>query len=266
MSLQEALVDLPPAEVPHQQQLNKPARTIRVQLWDLPLRIFHWSLLAAVGTAIITGKLGGSWMALHGKAGITIVGLLAFRLVWGLIGPSPARFSHFAPTPGKVLAYLKGQWQGIGHNPMGALSVFALLGLLGFQAGSGLFSNDDIAFTGPLASLVADELSHDLTNWHRQAVNILFVLIGLHVAAIVFYARVKKDRLVKPMVTGWKDIPAHLPPPRRARRIALVAALVFGVGAAYGASGLWVKRETPQAAPVKTATSSNPAKAAAPAW
>jgi cytochrome b len=266
MSLQEALVDLAPSSTVEQQEAAAPVATVRIQLWDLPLRIFHWSLLASVATAIVTGKLGGAWMPLHGKAGITIVGLLAFRLVWGLIGPTPARFAHFAPTPEKIWSYLQGQWQGIGHNPLGALSVFALLGLLGFQAGSGLFSNDDIAFTGPLASLVADELSHDLTNWHRQAVNILFVLIGLHVAAIAFYARVKKDKLVKPMVTGWKDIPAHLPPPRRARRIALVAALAFGVGAAYGASGLWVKRETPQAAPVKTATSSNPAKAAAPAW
>lgn len=258
MSLQEALVDLPSAEVPHQQQLNKPAPTVRVQLWDLPLRIFHWSLLTAVSTAIVTGKLGGSWMALHGKAGIAIVGLLAFRLVWGLIGPSPARFSHFAPTPGKVWAYLKGRWQGIGHNPLGALSVFALLGLLAFQAGSGLFSNDDIAFAGPLTSLIADELSHDLTNWHRQAVNVLFVLIGLHVAAIAFHALVKRDKLLKPMVTGWKDVPAHLPPPRRARRIALAVALAFGVGAAYGASGLWMKKAAPP--PVQAP------KATPPAW
>ena len=224
--------------------------TVRVQLWDWPLRVFHWSLLTAVATAIVTGELGGDWMVWHGRAGITIVGLLAFRLVWGLVGSSTARFAHFAPTPRKILAYLKGQWRGAGHNPLGALSVFALLGVLSFQAGSGLVSNDDIAFTGPLASLISDELSHTLTNRHRQVAYVLFVLLGLHIVAIAFYAQFKKDKLVRPMVTGWKDIPADLPKPRRARRIALVTALAIGAAAAYAASGAWIKPSTtPQVTP-----------------
>lgn len=216
--------------------------TVRVQLWDLHLRLFHWSLLTAVTTAIVTGKLGGSWIEAHALAGIVVVGLLAFRLVWGLIGSTPARFSHFAPTPSKILAYLQGKWRGIGHNPLGALSVFALLGLLSFQAGSGLLSNDDISFAGPLAQLIDDELSHTITNWHHQAANVLFLLLGLHVAAIVFYTKVKKDKLVRPMVTGWKEIPADLPQPRRARRIALLGAVAIGLLASYGASGKWISK------------------------
>lgn len=240
--------------------------TVRIQLWDLPIRVFHWSLVAAVTTAIVTGKVGGSWIELHGKAGIAIVGLIAFRLVWGLIGSTPARFIYFAPTPGKILDYVKGKWRGIGHNPLGALSVFALLGLLGFQAGTGLVSNDDISFTGPLAHLIDDELSLSITNWHHQASNLLFVLLGLHVAAIAFYARVKKDKLVQPMVTGWKDVPADLPAPRRARRIALVVALGVGVGAIYGASGAWIA-SAPAVAPAPAKTdSTTPAQGKAPAW
>ncbi|MDO9237261.1 MAG: cytochrome b/b6 domain-containing protein [Aquabacterium sp.] len=233
--------------------------TIRVELWDLPIRIFHWSLLAAVATAIVTGKLGGEWMGLHGKAGITIVGLIAFRVVWGLVGSTTARFSHFVPTPFEVLAYLQGKWQGMGHNPLGALSVLALLGLLAVQASSGLFSSDDIAFTGPLTGLVNEDLSLKLTSWHHQLANVLFILLGLHVAAIVFYGAVKKDKLLKPMVTGWKDVPADMPAPRRGRRIAVIAAVVLGLGAAYVASGLWIKIEPPKPAPEVTRTH-------APAW
>lgn len=266
MAIPDALVDLSgrpevaKAPYPSTAEAAASSATIRVQLWDWPLRVFHWSLLAAVATAIVTGKLGGDWMAWHGRAGIAIVGLLAFRLVWGLIGSSTARFGHFAPTPGKILAYLRGHWRGTGHNPLGALSVFALLGVLGFQAGSGLFSNDDIAFTGPLASLIADALSHTLTNWHRQVANGLFVLLGLHVVAIAFYAWVKKDKLVRPMVTGWKDIPADLPKPRRARRLALIAALAAGLAGAYAASGAWIAQPAPEAS---TTTDVNPGNGSA---
>ncbi|TAK91315.1 MAG: cytochrome B [Aquabacterium sp.] len=268
MALQEAaVIDVAGNDVP---DIAQPASsTIRVQLWDLPLRLFHWSLVAAVTTAIITGKAGGTWIELHAKAGIAIVGLVVFRLVWGLIGSTSARFHHFAPTPGKILAYLQGRWRGIGHNPLGALSVFALLGLLGFQAGSGLLSNDDISFAGPLAQLIGDDLSHTVTNWHHQAANLLFVLLGLHIAAIAFYARVKKDKLVKPMVTGWKDVPADAPQPRRARRIALIAALALALGAIYGTSGAWIKKDAPPPATspdTSTSASTKPTQGNAPAW
>ncbi|MFP5394108.1 MAG: cytochrome b/b6 domain-containing protein [Gammaproteobacteria bacterium] len=121
-----------------------------ILVWDLPTRLFHWLLVAAVTVAIVTGELGGDWMAVHGKAGLAIVGLVSFRLVWGLVGSTHARFLSFIPTPGRVRSYLTGRWEGHGHNPVGALSVFALLAALGVQAGTGLFANDDIAFTGPL--------------------------------------------------------------------------------------------------------------------
>ncbi len=225
---------------------HEPATTsIRIRLWDLPLRIFHWALVLAVLTAFITARLGGEWMGLHGKAGLAIIGLLAFRITWGVIGSTHARFKTFAPSPAAIRAYLKGRWQGIGHTPLGALAVFALLGLLAAQAGTGLFSNDDIAFNGPLSGLIDKELSDRLTGLHHQLSNILLLLMGLHIAAIVFYVWLKKNNLVKPMLTGWKEIKSsdtanHTGKNSVARKgsaIALVAALLIAVIAVYGASG-----------------------------
>lgn len=118
----------------------------RIRLWDLPTRIFHWSLVALFVASLVSGSIGGNPMVWHGRFGLAILGLVCFRLLWEFTGSSYARFTGFAPTPASVLAYLCCQWRGVGHNPLGALSVFALLGLLAFQACSGLFANDDIAF------------------------------------------------------------------------------------------------------------------------
>lgn len=268
MSLQQALTDLPHdnASQPAAPVPAQALETIRIRLWDLPVRIFHWSLLAAVGTAIVTGQLGGDWMGVHGKAGLAIVALVAFRLAWGFLGSTYARFATFVPTPGQLRAYLQGRWRGAGHNPLGALSVLALLGLLALQAGTGLFTNDDIAFTGPLAELVSETLSHQLTNWHHQLATALYALLVLHVVAIVFHERVKKDKLVKPMVTGWKDVASSTPAPRQASALALLAAVLVALGVAYGASGGWIA--TFEQAQDRHAPTPSPAKpaAATPAW
>jgi cytochrome b len=176
----------------------------RIYVWDLPTRLFHWSLVLSVSVAIATGLAGGDWMTIHSYAGIAIVGLVAFRLVWGLAGAAAARFVNFAPTPGRLRAYLAGEWQGHGHNPLGALSVFALLALLAVQAGTGLFGNDEISFQGPLANLVDEARSLQLTGLHQRLAYLLFGLIALHVVAIAVYLLLRKTNLVKPMVTGWK--------------------------------------------------------------
>lgn len=173
-----------------------------VRVWDLPLRLFHWLLVAAVATAVLTGEIGGNLMDWHGKIGLYILGLVLFRLLWGFIGNEHARFMSFFPTPAKLRAHLRGEWQGLGHNPLGALSVFALIGVLALQAGTGLFGNDDIAFQGPLYRLVGSAWSERLTGLHEITGNLLIGLVILHVSAIAFYARVKKINLVLPMITG----------------------------------------------------------------
>jgi cytochrome b len=181
--------------------------SVKIQVWDLPLRIFHWLLALCVLASIVTGEIGGNLIDWHGRIGVLILGLLVFRLIWGFVGTTHARFASFFPTPAKIAAYLKGQWHGHGHNPLGALSVFALLGVLATLVGAGLFANDDIAFQGPLFSLVGKDLSDRLSGVHALAFNFLAVLLILHIAAIIFYVRVKKHNLVVPMLTGKVVVP-----------------------------------------------------------
>jgi cytochrome b len=180
----------------------------RILVWDLPTRVFHWSLVLAVTVAVVSGEIGGDWMEVHGKAGLAILGLVAFRLAWGFAGSTHARFLNFLPTASSLRAYLRGRWKGQGHNPLGALSVFALLGLLAVQAGTGLFGNDEISFTGPLFALVEEGLANRLTGLHKQLAYVLLAVLAVHIVAILVYLLIKKDNLVKPMVTGWKEVRA----------------------------------------------------------
>jgi hypothetical protein len=109
-------------------------------------------------------------------------------------------------VPSSSLAYLRGQWRGVGHNPLGALSVFALLGLLAFQVASGLFANDDIAFRGPLHNLIGKRLERPPDRPAQAVGQCADRPRRLHLAAIAFYIRIKKDNLVRPMLTGWKEV------------------------------------------------------------
>jgi cytochrome b len=181
----------------------------RQRLWDLPTRLFHWLLVAGVAAAVITGEIGGNLIDWHGRAGLFILGLVTFRLVWGFVGSSTARFASFVRGPAAIKAYLRGEWRGIGHNPLGALAVLGLLLLTAAQVGTGLFANDDIAFQGPLADLVSKEWSDKSRALHALVFNGLLGLAALHVAAIVFYVRVKRQDLLKPMLTGWKTLPVE---------------------------------------------------------
>lgn len=216
----------------------------RIKLWDLPTRIFHWSLVILVAAAIVTAKIGGNAMEWHGRIGLTILGLIAFRIAWGVVGSTYARFANFFPKPSSILAYLRGQWHGIGHNPLGAFSVLGLLALIALQVGTGLFANDDIAFNGPLFSLIGKELSDRLTSIHRLSSNGLIALIVLHLVAIMFYAYVKKNNLVMPMITGWKDVDAehnlNAESANGGHSIAFIIALLIALAVAYAGSGTWI--------------------------
>lgn len=176
-----------------------------IEVWDLPLRIFHWSLVFAFAAAFVTGKFGGSnWAQWHGRIGEFILGLLIFRVVWGLIGPPHARFLNFLPTLPRVRAYLSGRWHGHGHNPLGALSVIALLLLVGAQVATGLFANDDISFAGPWSDWIGKNTSDSLTAWHQDLFYVLAAFIALHVVAVFVYLLVRRTNLILPMITGRK--------------------------------------------------------------
>lgn len=216
-----------------------------VRVWDLPTRLFHWTLALAVIGLVITGKVGGAAITWHFRLGYVVMGLLVFRLVWGLVGGRWSRFASFIYAPGTVLRYLRGgsrddELHEVGHNPLGAFSVFALLGFLMLQVATGLVADDEIANQGPLYRFVSGETSASATHWHKDYGQlVLIVLVLLHVAAIVFY-RVKKGRnLVRPMITGDKELPASTPAsadglgPR---------ALGLALGAAAAALVTWVVR------------------------
>ncbi len=217
----------------------------KVLVWDLPTRIVHWLLVAAVAGAYFTGDKGGSWLTWHERLGILIVGLVAFRLAWGFAGSTYARFATFVRGPATIKAYLAGRWQGLGHNPLGALSVLALLALLALQFGSGLLAqNDDTGFAGPFYALVSEQVGEIATRLHHKVFDLLAVLIGLHVAAIAFYTHVRKDNLLKPMVLGKKEVGEGESAKGGGPR-ALFVALFVAVVAAYGASGAWVDKTPP---------------------
>ena len=190
---------------------------VTVQVWDPALRAFHWSLAASVSVALVSGEIGGPWIEWHGRAGEAIAGLLAFRLAWGLIGPPTARFTSFVRGPATIRRYLHGEWQGIGHNPLGALSVLALLLLGALQVASGLFSNDDIAFQGPLAVLVDSDWSDRASGVHQKLAWLLIGMVCVHLLAIAWYRLVRKHDLVGPMLHGRRTLAPRGLHPRAAK-------------------------------------------------
>lgn len=186
-----------------------PAAPTRV--WDLPTRLFHWALAVAVLGLIGTGLSGV--MEWHFRLGYTVLALLLFRLVWGFAGGRWSRFAAFFYGPGSVLAYLRGRAHPnhlIGHTPLGALSVFAVLAILALQVTTGLMADDEISASGPLTRFVSGDVVSLATGWHKaQGKWIVIALVSLHVLAVLFYVLVKRHRLVRPMVTGDKLIAAN---------------------------------------------------------
>ncbi len=181
----------------------------KVRVWDLPLRLFHWALVLLLAVAFVTQQIGGNAMEWHFRAGYAVLALLAFRTLWGLVGPRYARFSSFLYGPSTIVGYLRGTKlkYRLGHNPLGSLSVFALLAGSLVQALSGMFANDDIASEGPLVRYISKELSDQITVLHKDLFFwVLVALVVLHLLAIAWYALGKKRNLVKPMLTGDQEI------------------------------------------------------------
>ena len=179
----------------------------KITVWDLPLRIFHWALVALVIAATVSAKLGGNALDWHVRFGLATLALLIFRVLWGFIGGTHAKFSNFIRGPRTIFAYIKGTAdKPLGHNPIGALSVIAILLVLFAQAITGLFSNDDILTEGPLYALVSKDTSDYLTHIHTLNQYIMYGLLALHIGAILYYRLFKKEDLVRPMVTGRKQV------------------------------------------------------------
>ena len=198
-------------------------------IWDLPTRLFHWLLAALIAFSWWSAEYGET--DLHIWSGVAILSLLIFRLLWGFVGSSTARFSSFVRGPKSVLGYLKerSSWRLAGHTPLGALSIVALLVAVSLQVGLGLISTDEDGFyEGPLARLVSIDTSDAARDLHEQWFNVLLALIALHVAAIAYY-RLKGRHLIKPMITGKGELAPGIPPMRRGRWWAALICLAIAI-------------------------------------
>jgi cytochrome b len=216
---------------------NTPS-TRAVRIWDLPTRLFHWLLAAAIVGSVVSAKIGGNAMLWHFRLGYLVLTLLAFRLLWGIVGGRWSRFSSFVYAPSTYIRYLKGDsppgsfWD-VGHNPLGALSVFGLLAILLVQVATGLVADDEIANTGPLIRFVSGSTSSLATSWHRQWGQwIILALVALHVLAIAFYFFKKRKNLVAPMLHGDKFLSADVPASKDTWRNRVLALLLLSLCAA----------------------------------
>jgi len=204
----------------------------KVRVWDLPTRVFHWALALCVVGLVITGNVGGNAMVWHFRIGLTVLALLMFRLAWGLVGGRWSRFAAFIYSPRSIINYLKGNGKpehSVGHTPTGAGSVFALLAVLLAQAGSGLLSDDEIAFSGPLTRFVSGATVNLATNYHKNIGKwIILVLLVLHMAAIMYYLW-RKLNLIKPMLHGDKKLAVAVPASRDDAISRIGALVIFGM-------------------------------------
>lgn len=177
-------------------------------IWDLPVRIFHWSFAIAIIGSWYTAENADLYIDLHMQLGYFILGLLTFRIIWGVIGPKHARFSNFIPSPKAIITYIKhinDKETTAGHNPLGALMVLFMIVIILAQAVSGLFITDDIFSSGPYYGEISKELEKVMSFIHHNNFNFILAAICLHLLAIGFYWRVKNKNLVLPMITGEKS-------------------------------------------------------------
>ena len=214
----------------------------RVRVWDLPTRIFHWALVLGIIALGITGTVGSfNAMVWHFRLGYAVLALLLFRILWGLVGGRWSRFGAFIYSPRTVIDYFKGKGKpahAAGHSPIGAGSVFAMLGLLVAQVASGLVGNEEAA--GPLSRFVSNATVSLASNYHANIGKwLLLALVLLHIVAIVYYL-LRKQNLVGAMLHGDKHLVVAVPSSRDdgASRIGALVILLLCAGAAYWISTL----------------------------
>ena len=214
-----------------------PARAAphKVRIWDLPTRLFHWCLVVCAFALLVTAKVGGDAMVWHARLGYCTAALLLFRLSWGWLGGHWSRFANFPPVPSAAWRYLRGAGaSGSGHNPLGALSVYAMLLFLVAQVATGLFSETKDDFSGPLAVHVSNATVHLVTAYHQNVGQwILVALVLLHIAAVLYSLVRRKDNLIRPMINGDKELGQAGPESRDTAATRLLAlAILAGCGAA----------------------------------
>jgi cytochrome b len=212
-------------------------------VWDLPVRWVHWLIVLAVAGSWATHYAGIEWFAWHRRFGYAVLVLAAFRVAWGFVGTRHARFGNFLRGPRAIVEYLRGREVAlpVGHNPLGALGVVALLGVLLVQAATGVFSNDEIMNAGPFYGWIDPALSNRITTLHRLSSDAMLVLVALHVLAVAWHVLGRRQPLLRAMFTGRKaakDVPPEqaIAGSRTGLAIAIVAALAAALALAVRAA------------------------------
>lgn len=230
--------------------------TAGVRAWDLPTRLFHWTLVLLIVSAWVSFEfaedIGDATLVWHRANGLAILTLVVWRILWGVWGSSTARFARFVRSPAAVLAYARSLLAGrgaryLGHNPLGALMVLALLAALATIAGFGLFATDDNDLVGgPLYRLVSERQNVRAARLHDQVFHlVLLPLVALHIAVNVLYTLVKNEPLIRAMITGRKPAANYADTPEAAivarpllrALVCLVAAAVIVFGGILGLGG-----------------------------
>ncbi len=205
----------------------------RIRVWDWPTRLFHWLLVAAVVGLVVSGNVGGAWMEWHMRLGFFVLSLLWFRLLWGLWGGRWSRFAAFLYAPQSLWAYLRGRspvTHRVGHTPLGALSVFAMLAVLGLQVGTGLFTDDEIFYAGPLTAVASYDIIEAASRYHKGWGKwILIALVALHLLALLAYKLLARQALVLAMITGDKTLNEQVESANDGPRQWLLAAALYAI-------------------------------------
>jgi cytochrome b len=183
------------------------------RVWDWPVRLVHWAMVLLLIALLVTANIGGNAMTWHMRAGESMLVLVLFRIVWGFAGSRYARFASFVRGPRAVLTYTRSMFRPthevhVGHNPLGGWMVVALLLALLFQAGTGLFTNDDVLTEGPMVRLISKDLSDTISSFHRCNVWVVVALVSAHIGAVLYYLFALKENLIKPMLDGVKTLSA----------------------------------------------------------
>ena len=219
--------------------MTQEARTVKTRIWDLPTRLFHlWLALCVLGL-VLTGGNGDFAMTVHFYLGYAVLSLVFFRVFWGIVGGHWSRFTTFAPSPSALFSYLHNFRRpeakpSIGHNPLGAISVFVFLLVLLLQGLSGLMTDDDISISGPWTALVPNTWVGFASAYHTEiGFPLILCLIGVHITAVLYHLLVKKQNLIRPMIDGDKLVSPNTPASRDSLQTRLIALAVVGA-CAYG--------------------------------
>jgi cytochrome b len=203
-------------------------------VWDIPVRVFHWLIVALVAAAYATWRL--NWMVSHQWIGYATLTLLLFRLSWGFFGSDTARFSSFLASPLTVLRHLKDPLRRepdhqVGHNPAGGWMVLILIALLLVETLTGVYVANDIVDEGPLTEIMPAWAANAIASSHAIFWDALLAAILLHVLVIAGFAAIKGQNLLRPMITGTKVLSANVAAPRTGS-LARATLLLLGCGVA----------------------------------